>query len=71
MTDTEKAIVMAATGCCMLTGDKFNIFHEYVEKLLNRPVYSHEFAIPEVWEEIKEKSYDDFVKLCNDELEVE
>lgn len=32
MTDKEKAIVMAYTGRCMLTEDKFQIFHEYKEK---------------------------------------
>ena len=31
MTDREKAIVMAYTGIAMLTGEKFPIFHEYVE----------------------------------------
>lgn len=30
MTDKEKAVVMAYTGIAMLTGDKFDIFHEYV-----------------------------------------
>ena len=44
MTNREKAIVMAYTGACMLTGDKFNIFHEYVEKLMGRPVYTHEIG---------------------------
>lgn len=32
MTDREKAIVMAYTGACMLAGDKFQIFHEYVKE---------------------------------------
>ena len=32
MTDKEKAIVMAYTGICMLTGDKFQIFHKYVRQ---------------------------------------
>lgn len=34
MTDREKAIVMAYTGICMLKGDKFQIFHKYVDKLI-------------------------------------
>ena len=33
MTDKEKAIVMAHTGICMLSGDKFQIFHKYVKKV--------------------------------------
>ena len=48
MTDKEKAIVMAYTGVAMLTGDKFSIFHKYIEDLLNRPVFTHELASEEV-----------------------
>jgi hypothetical protein len=70
MTDNEKAIVMAYTGTCMLTGDKFQIFHEYIEKLLGRPVYTHEMAIKAIADEIKEKAKADFIALCNDESEV-
>ena len=64
MTDKEKAIVMAYTGVAMLSGDKFSIFHEYIEFLLGRPVFTHELANEWVWNEIKEKSKDDFLKLC-------
>ena len=66
MTDHEKAIVMAYTGYCMLTGDKFDIFHKYVQDLLGRPVWSHELGDPKVASEIKEKARDDFVRLCRD-----
>lgn len=65
MTDKEKAIVMAYTGIVMLTGNKFNIFHEYVEEIMRRPVFSHEFAT--CAEEIKEKAKPDFLKLCAEE----
>lgn len=65
MTDEEKAIVMAHTGICMLTEDKFHIFHEYVEKLMGRPVYTHELY--SLADEIKERSKGDFIKLCKDE----
>lgn len=64
MTDREKAIVMAYTGICMLSGDKFNIFHKYVEDIMGRPVYTHEMAIKAVDNEIKEKSKADFIALC-------
>ena len=57
---------MAQTGICMLTGDEFQVFHEYIEKLMNRPVYTHELASKEVWEEIKKKSEDDFMSLCKE-----
>ena len=69
MTDREKAIVMAHTGIAMLTGEKFSIFHKYIEDLLGRPVWTHELAIEAVWNEIEEKSKPDFLKLCTDEPE--
>lgn len=62
MTDREKAIVMAYTGTCMLCGDKFQIFHKYVEDIMGRPIMTHEmFAISK---EIKAKSRADFLALC-------
>lgn len=67
MTDREKAIVMAYTGTTMLTGEKFSIFHKYIEDILGRPVWTHELADRSVWEEIKEKSKSDFLELCKNE----
>lgn len=64
MTDKERAIIMAYTGISMLTGDKFSIFHKYIEDILGRPVYTHELANKSVCEEIKEKSKKDFIELC-------
>lgn len=66
MTKQECAIIMAYTGTCMLTGDEFSIFHEYIEKLMNRPIWTHELAYKEIWEEIKKKSEDDFMNLCKE-----
>ena len=62
MTDREKAIVMAHTGVCMLTGDKFQIFHKYVEDIMGESIYTHEIA--GFVDEIKERSKQDFLKLC-------
>ena len=67
MTDEEKAIVMAYTGVCMLTGDKFQIFHKYVEELMGQPVYTHELGF--LADTIKEKAKDDFIRLCESEEE--
>ena len=64
MTDREKAIVTAYTGVAMLTGEKFSIFHKYIEDIMGRPIWTHELANPDVWDEIKEKSRDDFLRLC-------
>lgn len=67
MTDREKAIIMAYTGTAMLTGEKFSIFHKYIEDILGRSVWTHELADRSVWEEIKEKSKSDFLELCKNE----
>ena len=65
MTDRERAIIMAHTGYCMLTGDKFQIFHEYVKDIMGRPIWTHEMEIFK--DEIKENSKADFIALCADE----
>jgi len=67
MTDKEKAIVMAYTGACMLCGDKFQIFHKYIEDIMGRPVYTHELADKTVTDEIKEKAKADFIALCEEQ----
>lgn len=64
MTKHECAIVMAYTGACMLSGEDFNIFHEYIEKLMGRPVWTHELADKNIVDQIKEKSKADFIELC-------
>ena len=65
MTDKEKAIIMAHTGICMLTGDKFQIFHKYIEDVMGRPIMTHEIGL--LADEIKEKTKADFLALCADE----
>lgn len=65
MTDKEKAIVMAHTGICMLAGDKFQIFHKYIEDVMGRPVMTHEIGF--LADEIKEKTKADFIALCANE----
>lgn len=67
MTDREKAIVMAYTGVCMLDGEKWHIFHEYVEEIMGRSVYTHEMGENTISEEIKRKSKSDFLNICREE----
>ena len=67
MTDRERAIVMAHTGICMLTGDKFQIFHKYVEEIMGRPIMTHEMGIKSIADEIMAKSKNDFIALCAEE----
>ena len=67
MTDREKAIVMAYTGVVMLNGNKFKIFHEYVEEIMGRPVQTIEMGRKSVSDAIKEKARADFIDLCDEE----
>jgi hypothetical protein len=60
MTKREAAIISAYTG--FLLGD-FSAFHEYVEEILERPIFSHEMGSKVVWEKIKEKSKTDFIEI--------
>lgn len=69
MTDHERAVIMAYTGYAMLTGDKLNMFYEYVEKKLGRPVWTHELADPRITEELQKAAKADFVALCMDQEE--
>lgn len=71
MTDREKAIVMAHTGICMLSGDKFQVFHKYIEDIMGRPILTHELGIESIVDEIIEKSKGDFKALCADEIRSE
>lgn len=64
MTKLECAIIMAHTGVTMLTGEDFSIFHKYIEDIMKRPVWTHELADKNIVEEIKDKSKNDFLKLC-------
>lgn len=50
MTKQEKVIVSA--------------LHEYIEKIMGRPVWTHELADHDIMQEIKAKSKEDFMNLC-------
>ena len=64
MTHKERVIVSAYTGYLMCD---FQSMQAYVEKILGRPVWTHEFADDEVRKEIREKSKPDFLSLCGNE----
>ena len=64
MTKQEKIIVSAYTGYLMCD---FPAVHRYVEDKLGHPVWTHEFAYEEVQELIREKTKEDFMKLCHGE----
>lgn len=60
MTKEEGAIIMAYTGIAI---GSMSAFHRYAEKLLDRPIFTHEFSCKETLREIKRKSFEDFVSL--------
>ena len=53
MTLHEKVILSAYTGILMCNMSEV---HKYIEKLLSRPVWTHELSSEILWEEIKEKA---------------
>ncbi len=61
MTFKEKLTVTAYTKILMVN---MSDFHEYAEKLLERPIMTHEFAIESVWKQIQDKVRPDFLALC-------
>lgn len=60
MTKEEAAIIGAFTG--ILVGE-FADLHEYIERIMERPVFTHELGTERVWEEIKERARGDFLRL--------
>ena len=61
MTKQKKVIVSAYTGVLMCD---FADLHEYIEKIMGRPVWTHELAFHDIMQEIKAKSKEDFMNLC-------
>lgn len=59
-----------AAGLGAFTGvacGPFGDVHEYVEKLLGRPVWTHQFADKELWKEIKEAARAALAKARGDQ----
>lgn len=53
MTREEAIIISAYTGYLLV--DNFDPVHEFIEKLLGRPVWTHQLADPKIQAEIREK----------------
>jgi len=58
----EQAIVIS--GFTGFTAIAFSDFHEDVEKRLGRPIWTHQFADPNIQKEIKEAYREDFIAMC-------
>lgn len=56
------AVIGAYTG--ILCGG-FSDLHEYIEKILGRPVFTSEMASPDISAQIKDASKEDFLRLAN------
>lgn len=65
MTHDEAVLVSAYTGF-LLTKD-FSAIHEFCEKILDRPIYTHEFGIKETQKEIREKCKPMIIKMIEGE----
>jgi hypothetical protein len=66
MTLEERVIVETYTGYCMTSGDERDAVYKYMQKLLGRPVYTHELAQKSVMKKLHEKSKADFIELCKE-----
>jgi hypothetical protein len=60
VTKREAAIVSAYTG--FLLGN-FGDMHEYIEEIMERPVFTHEMGSGVVADQIQAKAKPDFLKL--------
>lgn len=59
MTEKMSTIFSAYTG---ISFGSFSEMHGYIEKILGRPVWTHEMADKALWAEIKEKAKPDFLE---------
>jgi hypothetical protein len=64
LTKDQAAVVSAYTG--YLVG-QFSDMHEYAERKLGRPIWTHEFASHALTEELREAAREDFIGLSMEE----
>lgn len=63
LTREQAAIIGVFTGVAC---GPFSDIHEKAEKLLGRPVFTHEMGDPEIWEELKRKVKPEFLAICHE-----
>ena len=61
MKKQEAIVISAYTGFLMC---EFSDMHKYVEKLMGRPVFTHEMANDEFMSKLRKKLKPDFIKIC-------
>lgn len=59
----EKAIITAYTGVNMMSHNDFDAYYEYLSDLFDEKI-SNAVELSRIGDEIKEKSKEDFFKLC-------
>lgn len=64
LTKEQAAIIGAYTG--ILSGP-FSEMQEYIERLLGRPVWTHEMGTRELADKIRESATNDFLNICRNE----
>lgn len=63
LTEEQAAIIGAFTG--YLAGP-FDEMHRYIEKVMGRPVFTHEMGDERIAQEIRDASKDDFLKIVRE-----
>lgn len=64
LTREQAAIIGAFTGfSCGPFGD----VHQKIEQLLGRPVFTHEMANAELWQQVKTKVEPEYLSICAQE----
>ena len=67
LTSEQSAAITAYTGISTEQKGMSN-FHKVVEKKLDRPVYTHEFASEKFWDEVIKPAFkEDFINICYEE----
>lgn len=61
LTREQAAIIGAYTG---IACGPFSGIHEYAEKKLGRPIFTHEFGTGGVMDKLHEAAREDFLALC-------
>lgn len=63
LTKEQAAVLGAYTG---IACGPFADIQEYAERVLDQPIWTHQFANRELVEKLKEKAKPDFLSLCHE-----
>ena len=63
LTKKQAEIVGAYTG---FAAGPFSDIHEYAEKIMGRPVWTHEFGSEAFLDKLREASRNDFLEICHE-----